>query len=61
MSVVLDVPANTPKERAWVRSLFEAAQARHELYYLDGGDDMCKARLREERDEAAGHLLWPRA
>src|SRR5690348_5995533 len=31
MPVVLDVPANTVKDRAWMRSLFEAASAAHEL------------------------------
>jgi len=25
ISVVLDFPANTPKDRAWIRSLFDAA------------------------------------
>src|ERR1700726_1032761 len=29
-SVVLDTAGNTPRDRAWMRSLFEAAQARHE-------------------------------
>jgi predicted kinase len=47
-SVVLDVPtaANTPNGRAWMRSLFEAAQAAHELHVIDAPDDVCKARLR---------------
>lgn len=33
VSVVLDVPANTLTTRAWMRSLFEAAQADHRLHY----------------------------
>ncbi len=47
-SVVLDVPtaANTPKGRAWLRSLFEAANAVHELHVIEAADDVCKARLR---------------
>jgi len=47
-SVVLDVPtaANTPNGRAWMRSLFEAAQAAHELHVIEAPDEVCKARLR---------------
>jgi predicted kinase len=45
-SVVLDVPGNTVKAREWVRSLLEAAQARHELHWIDVPDDVCRARLR---------------
>ena len=36
MNVVLDFAANTPRQRLWVRSLFEAASADHVLHYLDG-------------------------
>ena len=47
-SVVLDVPtaANTPNGRAWMRSLFEAAQAAHELHVIEAPDELRKARLR---------------
>lgn len=47
LSVVLDFPANTLANRTWMRSLFEAAGARHTLHYLDVPDAVCKARLRE--------------
>jgi predicted kinase len=50
MSVVLDVPGNTVKAREWVRSLFEAAQARHELHWIDVPDDVCRARLRARNE-----------
>jgi predicted kinase len=50
ISVVLDVPANTPKDRAWIRSLFEAAQAAHELHVIEATDELCKARLRERNE-----------
>jgi predicted kinase len=46
MSVVLDFPANTPASRAWMRSVFEAAGAPHQLHFLDVDDATCKARLR---------------
>jgi len=46
VSVVLDFPANTPRLRQWMRSLFEAVEADHQLYFLDVPDAVCKARLR---------------
>ncbi len=45
-SVVLDFAANTVKDRAWIRSLFEAAGAAHELHVIEAPEDVCKARLR---------------
>jgi predicted kinase len=45
MSVVLDFPANTLANRAWMRSIFEAAGAAHRLHYLDVPDEICRARL----------------
>jgi predicted kinase len=49
-SVVLDFPANTPNDRAWIRSLFEAANAAHELHVIDASADACKARLRARNE-----------
>jgi predicted kinase len=45
-SVVLDFAANTVNDRAWIRSLFEAANAAHELHVIEVPEDVCKARLR---------------
>lgn len=47
ISVVLDFPGNTPKQRAWFRQLFEQAQADHELHFIDATDDRCKLQLRQ--------------
>ena len=44
--VVLDFAANTVNDRAWIRSLFEAANAAHELHVIEAPEDVCKARLR---------------
>lgn len=44
-SVVLDFPANTVETRAWMRGLFDAAGAEHELHFLDVPDTDCLARL----------------
>jgi predicted kinase len=46
LSVVLDFPANTVKWRSWMRSLFNDANAAHELHFLDVSDAICKERLR---------------
>ena len=49
-SVVLDFAGNTPKERAWVRSIFEAAAADHVLHYIAASDEMCRRRLRQRNE-----------
>jgi predicted kinase len=46
VSIVLDFPANTPVNRAWMRMIFEEAGASHQLHYLDVSDAVCKSRLR---------------
>jgi predicted kinase len=47
LSVVLDFPANTTSQRAWMRSLIDDARVVHELHHLDLPDEVCKARLRQ--------------
>jgi len=37
---------NTPNDRAWVRSIFESADADHVLHCIFASDELCKARLR---------------
>ena len=44
--IVFDFAGNTPKDRAWVRSIFENANADHVLHYITASDELCKARLR---------------
>lgn len=46
LSVVLEFPANTLANRAWMRQLFEDAGVAHQLHYLDVSDATCKERLR---------------
>jgi predicted kinase len=46
ISVALDFAANTVNDRAWIRSLFEAANAAHELHVIDVPEEVCRARLR---------------
>jgi predicted kinase len=45
-SVVFDFAGSTPKDRAWVRSIFERAGAGHMLHVIVASDEQCKIRLR---------------
>jgi predicted kinase len=47
ISVVLDFPANTPKQRKWFREIFEQANVDHRLYFIDATNDLCKRQLKE--------------
>jgi hypothetical protein len=47
LSIVLDFPANTVRNRNRMRSLIDQTGAAHELYLLDVPDMICKQRLRE--------------
>lgn len=54
LNIVLDFQANTPAARAWVRSVFERAEAGHALHFLDVPDEVCKSRL-IERNASGAH------
>lgn len=47
LSVVMDFPANTTRQREWLRGIFETAGVHHELHYLDVTNDVCKKRLQD--------------
>lgn len=47
VSVVLDFPANTLANRAWMKALVHSAGCGHQLHHLDVPDELCKARLRQ--------------
>jgi predicted kinase len=44
-TVVMDFAGNTVRDRAWVRSIFEAAGVAHQLHVLDVPVDECRRRL----------------
>jgi predicted kinase len=46
-SVVLDFAGNTPRDRQWVRSLFEAAGAGHVLHLVEASDAEAWARVQQ--------------
>jgi predicted kinase len=58
MSVVLDYPANTLANRAWMKGIAEEASVPHQLHWLDVPDEVCKARLRA-RNAAGEHEFAP--
>ncbi|MGZ9059877.1 MAG: AAA family ATPase [Burkholderiaceae bacterium] len=47
ISVVLDFPANTKRQRVWFRQLIERADAEHELHLIVASDDLCKLQLKQ--------------
>lgn len=49
--VVLDFPANTLAQRAWLRALAEQAGVEHRLHLLDVDEDTCRRRLRERNSQ----------
>jgi predicted kinase len=58
VSVVLDVPANTTKARAWARSLFEPVGAEHVLHWIDGSDAECLANIHHRNEEKPTGAYW---
>lgn len=58
ISVVLDFPGNTPKQRTWFRLLFERADAPHELHFIDAPDALCKAQMRERSRHLPDGSAW---
>ena len=58
ISVVLDFPANTKAQRAFFRELFERANAKHELHFIDASDALCKRQLKERSKDLAPGTPW---
>lgn len=58
VSVVFDFAGNTPIDRAWVRSIFENANADHVLHYIVATDEGCNARLRLRNETKPAGLYW---
>ncbi len=45
VSVVMDFPANTIKQRAWFKQVFEPLSVPHILHYIDASDERCLKQL----------------
>lgn len=57
VSVVLDFPANVPAARAWMRSIFEAANAMHVLHFVNTPNARCIEQLQKRnREKPAGSM-----
>jgi len=54
VSVVLDFPANTVEQRAWMRGILDQTTASHQLHLLEPPDEVCLVRLRA-RNRKGGH------
>ena len=60
ISVVLDFPGNTKRERAWFRELIEHTNVDHELHFVDASDILCKSQLRKRSTGLPVDALWTR-
>lgn len=49
ISVVMDFPGNTKKQRAWFKEIFSEAHISHKLIYLKAEDQLCLNRLAQRR------------
>jgi len=47
VSVVMDFPANTKKQREWFRVIFEELDISHTLHFVNKSDEVCKQQLRQ--------------
>ena len=75
LNVVLDFPANTLKQRAWLKTLIDTANCDHTLHHLDTSVEICRTRLRarnaagthqfkvseEQFDHVSAHFVPPSA
>ena len=58
LSVVLDFPGNTAKQRAWFRTLFEDAGVAHELHFIEASDALCKRQLKQRSADLPPGTAW---
>ena len=58
ISVVLDFPGNTRKQRAWFRELIERADVGHELHFVNASDALCKSQLRDRSKGLPAGTPW---
>lgn len=57
LSVVLDFPGNTKRQREWFQGLITASGAPHQLHFVDVTDEVCKRQLRERNAGEDAHLI----
>ncbi len=50
LTVVMDFPGNTVKQRAWFKEIVSKNRAAHKLIYLDVDDQLCLKQIKQRRD-----------
>ena len=50
-NVVLDFPANTAAQRAWLKAVSDVVGAAHDCYVLDVDDATCLARIKQRAED----------
>ena len=58
ISVVLDFPANTTRQRDWFRQIIDQAGVDHELHFVDSSNDLCIAQLKERSNHLPPGSPW---
>ena len=58
VDVVFDFGANTARDRAWVREIFERAGAEHVLYVIDAEVEECRRRVHARNRERPAGLYF---
>jgi len=58
VSVVLDFPGNTRRQRTWFRQIIETAAVDHELHFLDLPDELCKRQLAMRSKDLPAGARW---
>ena len=58
VSVVLDFPGNTRRQRAWFRRLIDETGAEHELHFIDASDALCLRQLRQRSSDLPPESPW---
>lgn len=51
VTVVLDFPGNTKKQRAWFKKIYSVREIPHELYYVAADDEVCLKQLKQRQKE----------
>ena len=58
VSVVLDFPANTTRQREWFRQIIDQARVDHELHFVDSSNALCLAQLKERSKHLPPGTPW---
>jgi predicted kinase len=58
VSVVLDFPGNTRRQRVWFRRLIDDAGAEHELHFIDASDTLCLRQLSHRSKDLPPGSRW---